>query len=187
MANDPVSGAVIRDEFAHWDDIEVHIHGRDDPLVRPRLHRHRPQAAAGHPAGAGAASSASSLHFEHEASADLADWAGYDLVIAADGANSRIRDRLRRRISESTSRSAGTSSSGSARARSFEAFTFAFEETEAGWVWAHAYRFDDGLSTFIVEMAPDDLGRARPRPDGPGRGDRAVRADLRQISGRPRR
>ena len=37
----------------------------------------------------------------------------------------------------------------------FEAFTFAFEETEAGWVWAHAYRFDDGLSTFIVEMAPD--------------------------------
>src|SRR3712207_8258377 len=27
MANDPVSGAVIRDEFAHWDDIDVHIHG----------------------------------------------------------------------------------------------------------------------------------------------------------------
>src|SRR4028118_2012661 len=27
MANDPVSGAAIRDEFAHWDDIEVHIHG----------------------------------------------------------------------------------------------------------------------------------------------------------------
>ena len=26
MANDPASGAVIRDEFAHWDDIEVHIH-----------------------------------------------------------------------------------------------------------------------------------------------------------------
>jgi anthraniloyl-CoA monooxygenase len=26
MANDPVR-AVIRDEFAHWDDIEVHIHG----------------------------------------------------------------------------------------------------------------------------------------------------------------
>src|SRR3712207_1044558 len=41
----------------------------------------------------------------------------------------------------------------------FEAFTFAFEETEAGWVWAHAYRFDDGLSTFIVEMAPDTWER----------------------------
>src|SRR3546814_11301971 len=33
------------------------------------------------------------LHFEHEASADLDDWKGYDLVIAADGANSRIRPR----------------------------------------------------------------------------------------------
>ena len=51
MANDPVSGAVIADEFAHWDDIDVHIHGRDDPFVRARLHRHRPQAAAQHPAG----------------------------------------------------------------------------------------------------------------------------------------
>src|ERR1051325_11111760 len=27
MANDPVSGAAIASEFAHWDDIEVHIHG----------------------------------------------------------------------------------------------------------------------------------------------------------------
>src|SRR3989337_3357456 len=27
MANDPVSGQVIADEFAHWDDIDVHIHG----------------------------------------------------------------------------------------------------------------------------------------------------------------
>jgi anthraniloyl-CoA monooxygenase len=41
----------------------------------------------------------------------------------------------------------------------FEAFTFAFEETEAGWVWAHAYRFGEGLSTFIVEMAPDTWAR----------------------------
>ena len=37
----------------------------------------------------------------------------------------------------------------------FEAFTFAFEQTEAGWIWAHAYRFDDDLSTFIVEMDPE--------------------------------
>src|SRR6476619_5510981 len=28
MANDPVSGAVIAGEFAHWDDIDVHIHGQ---------------------------------------------------------------------------------------------------------------------------------------------------------------
>ena len=33
----------------------------------------------------------------------------------------------------------------------FEAFTFVFEETEHGWFWAHAYRFDADTSTFIVE------------------------------------
>src|SRR5882757_8443288 len=27
MANDPVSGAIIADNFAHWDDIAVHIRG----------------------------------------------------------------------------------------------------------------------------------------------------------------
>ena len=49
MANDPVSGRIIADEFAHWDDIDVHIHGSLRPLVGPWLHRHRPQAAAGNP------------------------------------------------------------------------------------------------------------------------------------------
>ena len=94
------------------------------------------------------------LHFEREASADLADWAGYDLVIAADGANSRIRDRYAEHfgVDIQVRRNKffwfGTH-------KVFEAFTFAFEQTEAGWVWAHAYRFDDGLSTFIVEMDPE--------------------------------
>src|ERR1700710_1347957 len=27
MSIAPVSGAIIRDECAHWDDIEVHVHG----------------------------------------------------------------------------------------------------------------------------------------------------------------
>ena len=34
-----------------------------------------------------------------------------------------------------------------------EAFTFAFEETEHGWIWAHAYRFAPDHSTFIVECS----------------------------------
>ena len=175
----------IRDEFAHWDDIDVHIHGADDPLVRPRLHRHRPQAAARASCRSGRASSACSLHFEHEASADLDDWAGYDLVIAADGANSRIRDRYEEHfgVDIQVRRNKffwfGTH-------KVFDAFTFAFEQTEAGWVWAHAYRFDDDLSTFIVEMDPETWAGL-----GLDRMDQAeaialVRADLRQISRRPR-
>jgi anthraniloyl-CoA monooxygenase len=153
MANDSASGAVIRDEFAHWDDIEVHIHGETIRssghgfigIGRKRLLNILQERAR----ALGVA-----LHFEHEASADLADWAGYDLVIAADGANSRIRDHYAAHfgVDLQTRRNKffwfGTT-------RVFEAFTFAFEQTEAGWVWAHAYRFDDNLSTFIVEMDPE--------------------------------
>jgi len=153
IANDPVSGAVIQSEFAHWDDIEVHIHGQTIRssghgfigIGRKRLLNILQQRAA---------ALGVNLRFEREASADLADWAGYDLVIAADGANSRIRDRYREHfgVDVQTRRNKffwfGTE-------KVFEAFTFAFERTEAGWVWAHAYRFDDNLSTFIVEMDPE--------------------------------
>ena len=42
----------------------------------------------------------------------------------------------------------------------FDAFTFAFEETEWGWFQAHAYRFNDYTSTFIVETTHDTWKRA---------------------------
>jgi 2-polyprenyl-6-methoxyphenol hydroxylase-like FAD-dependent oxidoreductase len=101
MGNDPVSGATIRDELAHWDDIDVHIDGE---CIRSSGHgfigigRKRLLAILQQRARElGVA-----LHFEHEASTDLADWADYDLVIAADGANSRIRNAMPN-ISTSTS------------------------------------------------------------------------------------
>jgi len=46
----------------------------------------------------------------------------------------------------------------------FEAFTFAFEQTEHGWFSAHAYRYDDETSTFIVET-PETCAEGRPRHD----------------------
>ena len=157
MANDPVSGAVIRDEFTHWDDIDVHIHGQ---CIRSSGHgfigigrkrllnilqdRARELGVV--------------LRFETEASSDLDDWRDYDLVIAADGANSRIRDAYQAhfdvdiQVRKNKFIWLGTH-------KVFDAFTFAFEQLEEGWVWAHAYRFDDNLSTFIVEMAPDTWQR----------------------------
>jgi len=153
IVNDPVSGATIQGEFAHWDDIEVHVHGATIRssghgfigIGRKRLLNILQQRAAALGVG---------LHFEHEASADLADWAGYDLVIAADGANSRIRDRYREHFGVDV-QSRRNKFFWFGTAKVFEAFTFAFERTPAGWVWAHAYRFDADLSTFIVEMDPD--------------------------------
>ncbi|MCJ8191889.1 bifunctional salicylyl-CoA 5-hydroxylase/oxidoreductase [Sphingomicrobium aestuariivivum] len=157
MTNDPVSGAVIRDEFAHWDDIDVHIRGeciRSSGhgfigIGRKRLLEILQERARG---------LGVNLHFEHEASSDLGDYPGYDLVIAADGANSRIRSRYEEHFGVDIDRRRnkyfwfGTP-------RTFEAFTFAFEELPEGWVWAHAYRFDEDCSTFIVEMDPDTWER----------------------------
>ena len=160
MANDPVSGAVIRDEFAHWDDIDVHVHGA---CIRSSGHgfigigRKRLLNILQDRARALGVE----LHFEHEASADLDDWGDYDVVIAADGANSRIRTRYEEHfgVDIQVRRNKffwfGTD-------KAFDAFTVAFEKTEAGWGWAHAYRFEGGsgageagFSTFIVEMDPD--------------------------------
>ena len=157
MQNDAVSGATIAGEFAHWDDIDVYVH---EQCIRSSGHGF---------IGIGrkrllnilqerARELGVKLHFEHEASPELADWADYDLVIAADGANSRIRARYQEhfgvdvQVRKNKFFWFGTH-------KVFDAFTFAFEQTEAGWVWAHAYRFDDDLSTFIVEMAPDTWER----------------------------
>jgi anthraniloyl-CoA monooxygenase len=76
-----------------------------------------------------------------------------DLVVAADGVNSAVRDADPGfGTSRTTTRNRfiwlGTT-------QVFDTFTFPFVQTEAGWLWAHAYAFSDSLSTFIVEMSPE--------------------------------
>jgi anthraniloyl-CoA monooxygenase len=39
--------------------------------------------------------------------------------------------------------------------RTFGSFSFPFVLTKAGWIWAHAYGFEEGASTFIVETTPE--------------------------------
>ena len=151
MANDPKSARTIADEFAHWDDIDVHIRGE---CIRSSGHGF---------IGIGrmrlleilqdrAAELGAVLSFESECDPDDPKWAEYDLVIASDGINSRVRDRFADAFGVDVDQRAnrfvwlGTS-------KVFDAFTFAFEETEAGWVWAHAYRFAPDCSTFIVECS----------------------------------
>ena len=150
-ANDPVSAAAIEGEFAHWDDIEVCIRGKS---IRSSGHgfigigRKRMLAILQDRAR----DLGVKLFFEHEFEADLAHYADYDLVIGADGVNSRFRDAYADHLGVDIQvRSNKFVWLGTTRV--FDAFTFAFEQTPHGWVWAHAYRFDDGLSTFIVECS----------------------------------
>ena len=153
QANDPVSAKRIAAGFAHWDDIEVHVRGE--------VHR-----SSGHGfIGIGRKELLAILvqraeelgvRVNHEAecdpAGDLED--RYDLVIAADGINSRFRDRrpdsfgVEAEVRANKFVWLGTG-------KLFDAFTFAFEETEAGWIWAHAYRFSADCSTFIVECSEE--------------------------------
>jgi len=153
---DAKSAAQILDAFSHWDDIEVHIGGR---TVRSGGHGF---------CGIGRKRLLNILQRRCEEEGvklvfetDVQDDAQYpeaDLVIASDGLNSRIRAKYAATYQPDidTRRCRfvwlGTH-------KLFEAFTFAFERTEHGWFQAHAYRFDEHTSTFIVE-APEEVWRA---------------------------
>ncbi len=92
------------------------------------------------------------LRFEHDI-ASLADVPQADLIVAADGAHSVIRNELdehfRTSILQRTNKYIwfGTP-------KVFDRFHFIFEDTPHGMVWAHIYPYDTSGSTFIVEMAP---------------------------------
>ncbi|MGY1943620.1 FAD-dependent monooxygenase [Nocardia asiatica] len=85
---------------------------------------------------------------------DLSGFGDTDLVVASDGANSRVRqldDHLfgtSVTLGENRYIWLGTD-------KIFTRFTFAFEHTPAGWIWFHAYPSVAGkISTCIVECQP---------------------------------
>ncbi len=153
-ANDPESTAAIRAEFAYWDDIAV-------------VHAGHRTVSGGHGfAGIGrmrlleilqdrARALGVELRFEQEFSSAESYRKEYDLVVACDGINSRVRaeyaDVFRPDIDIRKCRFVWLGT----RAKFDDAFTFIFEKTEHGWVWAHAYQFDADTATFIVEMTPE--------------------------------
>lgn len=160
-AADPESGRRIADALHRWDDIAVHFGGE---TIRSGGHGF---------SGIGRKQLLSilqqrcrelgvSLTFEQEPPADLDALVASehpDLIIAADGLNSRIRERYSSTFKPDVDTRRcryvwlGTP-------RTFDAFTFAFKETAHGWFQAHAYQFDGGMSTFIVETPQENWERA---------------------------
>jgi anthraniloyl-CoA monooxygenase len=147
-AADARSHAAIVGNFHHWDDIEVHFAGRRFVsgghgfcgIGRKRLLAILQERAA---------ALGVEQHFEREVDSE-AGLEDADLVIAADGANSKTRQRHEPVFAPQLDRRKcryiwlGTT-------RPFPAFTFAFERTEHGWFQIHAYQFSGDLSTVIVE------------------------------------
>ena len=150
--NDPVSAEAIQKFFAYWDDIAL-------------VHRGERLVSSGHGfCGIGrrkllellqerAVALGVKLEFETEIDDIEALCNQHDLVVAADGVNSRTRAHFEEHFKPEVDRRACKFVWLGTNQKFDDAFTFIFENTEHGWVWAHAYQFDSDTATFIVECS----------------------------------
>ncbi len=154
---DPDTHARIQAEFAHWDDIEIHYRGE---VIRSTGHgfagldRQRLlEILAERCDDLGV-----ELEFESELTA-VARMSDADLVVAADGANSILRehraDAFQPAIDWRPNRFVWLGTT-----RPFPAFTFYFKYDGHGLWRVHAYRYAEGRSTFIVETTEETLRAA---------------------------
>ena len=156
LHNDPVSAQIMIDELVHWDMIDCHVRGeveRSDGHGFIGIGRKRMlQILHGRAMELGV-----NLVFEHEFTVEDIDsqFADADLIVAADGLNSKVRnanlDVFECDIDLRPNKFVWLGTHQSFK----DAFTFIFEKTEHGWIWVHAYQFDENTSTFIVECQPD--------------------------------
>ncbi|MCO6391705.1 bifunctional salicylyl-CoA 5-hydroxylase/oxidoreductase [Aliihoeflea aestuarii] len=156
--NDAKSAAAIREHFAYWDDIAV-------------IHKGVRTLSTGHGfCGIGrkmlltllqerARELGVDLRFQTDIDDPRPFMESHDMVLAADGLNSRSRaafaDHFQPDIDTRKCKFVWLGT----HQKFDDAFTFIFENTEHGWVWAHAYQFDPDTATFIVECSQDTWDR----------------------------
>jgi len=145
---DPQTYAEITRNFHHWDDCDIFFKGRRIRsgghgfcgIARKKLLNILQHRAA-------------ELGVEQRFSANIEDdaqFAGSDLIVAADGVNSQVRLKYAEYFTPDIEVRKcryiwlGTH-------LHLDAFTFITEATEWGWFQVHAYQFDADTSTFIIE------------------------------------
>jgi len=157
-AHDAETCARITRAFAYWDDIEINFKGTKyriggngfcgcsrRTLLLILYERARALGVE--------------FVFEHEID-DIEELARQsDLVVLADGVNSKFRDRYAEHFRPAVDlRPNKFAWMGSTAA--LDAFTFAFEETKDGVFIAHAYQYEAGRSTWIFETDATTFDRA---------------------------
>ena len=156
IANDPVSALEMKSELIHWDYIDVFVNGEKDRsgghgfigIGRKRLLQIL---------YARAEELGIEMNFESEVDVEKLPqtFPDADVIVAADGLNSRVRnndiEHFQADIDIRPNRFVWLGTH-----QTFDdAFTFIWEKTEHGWLWVHAYQFDENTSTFIVECDAD--------------------------------
>lgn len=155
---DSVVADYMTQQFARWSDIDVHYRGQEitvggqgfAAMGRKELLQMLQQRAL---------KLGVTVHFSSEAPPVAQLEADYDLVLAADGANSQVRaayaDDFRPELDRRRNKFMWLGAD-----QVFEAFKFFIKETEWGVMQVHGYPFSDKRSTFIVEMHEDVWRRA---------------------------
>ncbi len=153
---DAESYRMIRDAFAYWDDIEIRAKGNvfrvggngfcgcsRRTLLLLLQERARRLGV--------------NIVFQTEVTDETALDA--DLIVVGDGVNSRFREKHRDHFQPEVdlrpNRFAWMGST-----KPLDAFTFSFRETEHGIFIAHAYQYEAGASTWILETDPETFARA---------------------------
>ena len=147
----------ITQNFAYWDDIEIHFKGTTERIggngfcgcSRATLLKllHQRATALG-----------VELKFQVEVTDIDAAMRDADLVVAADGINSRVRetfaDHFKPKVDLRPNKFIWMGST-----RPLDAFTFFFKETKYGIFIIHCYQYEPGHSTWIFETDPDSFER----------------------------
>jgi 2-polyprenyl-6-methoxyphenol hydroxylase-like FAD-dependent oxidoreductase len=156
-AADPATADTLERHLVHWDTLEVRLRGK-------AVH------ATGHSfwgigrskllqiLRSGCEQVGVDLHFNRQWD-DIAAFGCHDLIVAADGLRSKVRDERRDVFGPEFTRSR-TKYIWLGTPRMFDRFVFTFHESPYGPLWAYAYRFDNHFSTFNVECHEDTWRRA---------------------------
>jgi anthraniloyl-CoA monooxygenase len=158
LAEDAETAQAIRDNFAYWHEIDVVAGGETVRsgghgfcgLARKKLLQILQERCA---------AEGIELHFHSELQDFDALRRDCDLLVGADGINSQVReawkDTFRPSLDWRRNKFVWLGTT-----LPLDTFTFIFEANQHGLFQVHAYRFEDGLSTFIVETTEETWARA---------------------------
>ena len=157
LTRDPQSYDLIRSRFAYWDELDVARDGEKVRITgngfcgcsRKTLLQLLQQRC--HEEGV-------NLHFEANVD-DVSQFSDSDIIVAADGINSTIREKFADDFGTKTElKSNRFVWMGSTRP--LDAFTYFFRSTPHGTFVAHTYQYEEGMSTWIFETTDETWKKA---------------------------